>query len=241
MLDGLGAFANGLAEGIRMGEVNLRQQRVGHLEKRDAREAGLQDTRRDKADPYSEKRNRLRAANEEIVAEWQQEQQEQAVPPQQKQAAPSLNMGLPRASLALDVRGPGLSSLSKQASRLTPDEMIIKRMLTGNLLENPDELTRMANIYKKYGLLEEMWPWMNEVYTAKKKGIPNALNFLLAGDTKGARAVLERGGVGLPDDPVEIAVPDGRKNLWRFRLKDGDEKEIDLKELVIRFFPFFPL
>ena len=45
----------------------------------------------------------------------------------------------------------------------TADEMIGRRMLTGDLLDDPDELTRMASIYKKHGLLKEMTPWITEL------------------------------------------------------------------------------
>jgi hypothetical protein len=44
--------------------------------------------------------------------------------------------------------------ISDKAS-LTADEMIGMHMLTSNLPEDPDELTRIAGIYEKYGLLEE--------------------------------------------------------------------------------------
>lgn len=157
MLNGLGAFADGLAQGIRVGqEMNLRQQYVGRMKKTDERDAELHQARMDKANFYREKRNQLRAANDEITAAWQQDQQETSVPKQQELSLTGLSTGLPKAPVVSGRRAAGLSDLGKQATRMTSDEIIGKRMLTGNLLENPDELTQMANIYKKYGLLEEM-------------------------------------------------------------------------------------
>jgi hypothetical protein len=120
---------------------------------------------------------------------------------------------------------------------MSSDEMIGKRMLTGNLLENPDELTRMANVYKKYGLLEEMAPWMSQAYAAKKKRIPDALHLLLSGDVKGARAILRKGGMRLVDDPVQMKLNDRQQNIWKFRFEDGREEDVDLKEFTARFFP----
>ena len=57
-------------------------------------------------------------------------------------------------------RVPGLASVDKRASppAMPSDKMIGKRMLTGNLLDDPDELTRMASIYRKHGVLDEMAP-----------------------------------------------------------------------------------
>ena len=119
----------------------------------------------------------------------------------------------------------------------TADEMIGRRMLTGNLLDDPDELTRMASIYKKHGLLKEMTPWMNRAFEAKKKRIPDALSYLLIGDAKGARAILKKGGINLTDDPVPMNSEDQQGHSWRFRLEDGGEQEVNLKELAKRFFP----
>lgn len=238
MLNSFGAFADGLAQGIRAGqEMNLRQQHVGRMIKTDEREAELHQARMDKANFYREKRNQLRAANDEITAAWQQDQQETSVPRQQKPSLTGLSTGLPKAPFLPGPRTAGLSDLGKQATRMTSDEIIGKRMLTGNLLENADELTQMANVYKKYGLLEEMAPWMNKAYAAKKKGIPDALHLLLTGDAKGAREVLGKGGLDLADDPIEISTPDEQQNLWRFKFKDGGEKEVNLKALARRFFP----
>ena len=119
----------------------------------------------------------------------------------------------------------------------TADEMIGRRMLTGNLLDDPDELTRMASIYKKYGLLKEMTPWMNRAFEAKKKRIPDALSYLLTGDAKGARAILKKGGINLTDDPVPINPDDRQGHSWRFKLEDGSEQEVNLRALAERFFP----
>jgi len=79
-----------------------------------------------------------------------------------------------------------------------------------------------------------MAPWMNQVYAAKKSLIPDALHFLLNGDAKGAREILEKGGVKLLADPLEIDVDN---NIWKFRLEKGEEKNIDLKNLAKKFFP----
>ena len=55
-------------------------------------------------------------------------------------------------------RVPGLTSVDTglRHPECVSNEMIGKRMLTGNLLHDPDELTRMANVYKKHGVLDEM-------------------------------------------------------------------------------------
>jgi hypothetical protein len=115
--------------------------------------------------------------------------------------------------------------------------MIGKRMLTGNLLEDPDELTRMASIYKKHDVLDEMAPWMNEAYAAKKRAIPDALHLLLSGDGTGAAKVLRNGGMKLAGDPVRTDPDEPQSNAWRFRFEDGRERDLDLQAIARKFFP----
>lgn len=234
MLESLGAFAGGLAQGVRTAQdMKLRQQDASRLQKADERETELHRARIDKGSFNKEKRERLRAANDEIAAPWQQDKQKPSAP---RYETPGLSQGLTKAPAVVDARVGGLSSLSKVAAQIPSDEMIAKRMLTGNMLEDADELTRMANIYKKYGLLEEMAPWMNKAYAAKKRGIPDALNSLLTGNARKAREILERGGLELANDPVQRD-SDEQQNVWRFRFKDGGETEINLREFARRFFP----
>ena len=232
MINGLGAFAGGLAKGLGAGQdINLRRQYLSERKKSGLRKTELHQAKMDEAGFNSEKRSRLRNANDEIVAGWQRNQQEVTAQATQS-GAPGLSDTSAQMPAVVDTRA-GLSGLNKPAAQptMSSDEMIGMRMLTSNLPEDPDELTRMAGIYEKYGLLEEMAPWMNQVYAAKKSGIPDALHFLLNGDAKGAREVLEKGGVKLLADPM------GDNNIWKFRLKKGEEKNIDLKNLAKKFFP----
>lgn len=234
MLESLGAFAGGVAQGLRTAQdMKLRQQDANRLKKTDEREEELHRARIDRAGFNKEKRERLRAANDEIAAPWQQDKQKSSTP---RYEASGLSTGLKKAPAAVDTDVGGLSSLSKPAIQIPSDEMIAKRMLTGNLLEDADELTRMANIYRKYSLLEEMAPWMNKAYAAKKRGIPDALNSLLTGSARKAREILEKGGLELADEPLQLD-SDEQQNVWRFRFKDGGETEINLREFARRFFP----
>jgi hypothetical protein len=185
MLSGLGAFAGGLSDGVRVGhDIKLRQQYIDEQKKANARDAELHQARMDAINLYTQKRNRLRAANDEITAGWGRDAAVQAAPPMVR----GLSNISTKATVTPFPRVAGLSSVNKRASRtaVSSDEMIGKRMLTGNLLEDPDELTRMASIYKKHDVLDEMAPWMNEAYAAKKRAIPDALHLLLSGDGKGA-------------------------------------------------------
>ena len=236
MLSGIGAFAGGLADGMRVGQdMKLRQQYIDEQKKANARDAELHQAGMDEINLYRQKRGRLKDANDEIAAGW--------VAGAVAQPAPNIahglsdittenaNNGLPRV--------PGLASVDKRASppAMPSDEMIGKRMLTGNLLDDPDELTRMANVYKKHGVLDEMGPWMNEIYAANKKRIPEALHLLLTGDGKGAAEVLRKGGIKLLDDPVRNNSDDPLSNSWRFRFEDGREKDINVRAIARKFFP----
>jgi hypothetical protein len=125
---------------------------------------------------------------------------------------------------------------TRAVQEMTANEAIGRRILTGNLLDDTDELTRMANIYKKHGLLAEMLPWMNKAYAAKKQRIPDALHLLLNEDAKGAREALRTGGISLTEDPTP-AEQGGSSDNWRFRFENGSEKDINLKDLAEKFFP----
>ncbi|SFN73108.1 hypothetical protein [Nitrosospira briensis] len=242
---GLGAFAGGLAEGLRAGqEMGLRRQYVGRKAKADERDAEFHQAKMDEIDYNKEKRARLRAANDEIVAGWPDAMQR---PGQYSTQAQPLRLALGLSAISaqtptvVDTRAAGLASVDEpvaQAQRSTSsDEMIGKRMLIGNLLEDPDELSRMASVYRKYGLLEEMAPWMSQAYTAKKKRIPDALHLLLSGDVKGARAILRKGGIKLGDDPIRTISKSPQQNVWKFKFENGREEDIDLKEFAAKFFP----
>jgi hypothetical protein len=273
----LGAFAGGLAEGIRSGgEMELKRRLAERAARSDERAAEIHHARMDKAAFNKDRRDRLRAANDEIAADWREARQQPARPtmtdPDQsssgsaglvnsaiagedleKSDAPISMGGLrsktpaarPDSGVAANAGGGGLMSRYKRPmvrkdpddALMPADEMIGRRMLTGNLLQDTDALTRMANIYKKHGLLQEMAPWMNKVYRAKKKGIPDALHFLLNGDAKAAREALKQGGINLVDDPVPANPDDPQNYRWKFRLENGGEQDTNLKELAAGFFP----
>ncbi|MDN5752402.1 MAG: hypothetical protein L0H15_03845 [Nitrosospira sp.] len=229
----LGAFAGGLAQGIRSGQnMELRQKLAERAAKADEREAEIHRVRMDKAAFNKDTRDRLRAANDEITAGWRHNPHDEAARP-----APGLSDLSAQTPAIVDTRAAGLSSLTKPTTRTTADEMIGRRMLTGNLLEDADALTRMANIYQKHGLLKEMAPWMNKAYEAKKKRIPDALHFLLTGDAKAAGEILKKGGINLVADPAPTDEDDPQNHGWKFRFEGGGEKEINLKELAAGFFP----
>jgi hypothetical protein len=268
-----GSFAGGLAQGLRSGEeMEIRRKTAERLAKADEREAQMHGASMDKARFKQDKRERLRAANEEIISGWEPDEsgfsnrnslsaETTALLPSSAglSGATGLQPKLPAAAsghsrgidgtpdiepdMAAIPGSAGLMSHYMRTARYpdradnTADETIAYRMLTGNLLEDSDELTRMANIYKKHGLMEEMAPWMNKAWEAKKKRIPDALHFLLTGDAQAARKILEKGGIKLADDPAEIKRNSPQSPRWQLRFEDGKQQDIDLKELAGRFFP----
>ncbi len=184
----------------------------------------------DKADFNKDKRDRLRAANEEIAAEWSETRQGEpkvnidpdksgladitaAGPSQEKPVAalPPEDPGKesPSTCSTANQTASGLMSqygkpLPEDPGRARDDSQrsdraaYTDRQLAGRY----GRATRMANIYKKHGLLAEMLPWMNKAYAAKKQRIPDALHLLLNEDAKGAREALRTGGISLTEDPV---------------------------------------
>jgi hypothetical protein len=269
-----GSFAGGLAQGLRSGEeMEVRRKTAERLAKADEREAEMHGASMDKARFKQDKRERLRAANEEIVNGWEPDEPGLAARNSpvsaETTASPSSLAGLsstdelqPKLPAGASGRSPSLDGTSgigpdmmgspgsaglmshyvgtaryPARADTAADETIARRMLTVNLLEDSDELTRMANIYKKHGLMEEMTPWMNKAWEAKKKRIPDALHFLLTGDAQAARKALEKGGMKLADDPAEIKRNDPQSPRWQLKFEDGEQQDIDLKELASKFFP----
>lgn len=264
-----GAFAGGLAQGIRSGgEMGFKGRLAERAAKADERAAEMHHARMDKAASNKDQRDRLRAANDEIAAGWRealQPSRPMATSPDQLRSDSARLFEPTETGLVLErphgqfstgelqsksaartesgatasLDGAGLMSQYKNPPQapIAADEMIGRRMLAGNLLEDADELTRMASIYKKHGLLKEMAPWMNKAYEAKKKRIPDALHFLLTGDAKAAREVLRKGGISLIDDPVPTDPNDPQNHHWKFKLENGGEQDINLKELSANFFP----
>lgn len=263
-----GGLAQGARSGQNMA---LRQKQAARTARADEREAEIHGARMDKAAYHKDTRDRLRAANDEIAAGWGEAARHQPSgilepdvpdsdarfetnPASRQSAAQSTGVfsvgGLQSKIPAAPAdHGAGLMSLHKESAGqgkrpsapIAADEIIARRMLTGNLLDDPDSLTRMASIYKKHGLLTEMAPWMNKAWEAKKKRIPDALNLLLNGDAKGARTILKKGGINLADDPAPTN-PDDPRSSWKFKFEDGAEQDVSLKELRSGFFrlPYFP-
>ena len=264
-----GAFAGGLAQGARSGQnMTLRQKQATRTARADEREAEIHGVRMDKAAYHKDMRDRLRAANDEIAAGWEEAARHQPssllkpdLPDSGSDARfetnPASRQSTGQSSGIFSVdglqskipavpadHGAGLMSLHKESTDqgkrpsapIAADEIIARRMLTGNLLDDPDALTQMASIYKKHDLLTEMAPWMSKAWEAKKKRIPDALNLLLNGDAKGARAILKKGGVNLANDPAPMN-PDDSRSSWKFKFEDGAEQDVNLRELAIRFFP----
>ncbi|SFW21893.1 hypothetical protein [Nitrosovibrio sp. Nv17] len=236
-----GAFAGGLAQGMRSGQdMALRQEQATRA------------------------RERLQAANDEIISGWAKAGADRPLPEFSTGSARighgmrSVTRSVPegidegerggpfrsareaassshREGLGDAHKAPGITE-SRAPVTMEADEAIARRLLTGNLLGDPEEMTRMAGIYRKHGLSAAMTPWLNEAWGAGKMHIPEALGMLLARDAKGARAALKAGGIELRETPFPLD-PDDMTGKWKFSFADGSERSIDLRQLARRFFP----
>ena len=127
MLSGVGAFAGGLADGMRVGQdMKLRQQYIDEQKKANARDSELHQAGMDEINLYRQKRGRLKAANDEIATSW--------IAGTIAQPAPNIAHGLSDISRKTPIlaypRVPGLASVDKRASppAMPSDEMIGKRV-----------------------------------------------------------------------------------------------------------------
>jgi hypothetical protein len=107
--------------------------------------------------------------------------------------------------------------------------LIAKNVLTGNLLNDPDRMTAIANIYAKHGVVDKMLPWMNQAYQAKKTGIVDALPFLLAGDGENAAMMLRKSGMNIEGVPQLV---DKANHVWKFNI-GGQPREINVRDIAL--------
>jgi hypothetical protein len=144
--------------------MEIRRKAAERLAKAGEQEAEAHEASMDKARFKQDKRERLRAANEEIVSAGNRREQ-YSLPKLPAASAPFSGfnsiLGV-QSSNRVESPDAGLMSRYRRnaGSRALADtpagEAIACRMLTNNLLEeDSDELTRMANIYRKYGLMEK--------------------------------------------------------------------------------------
>lgn len=216
MLAGLGAFAGGLADGIK--RTQDQQYRMGLMDlerERQKREGERHQAQMDEAAFQKGERDRIQAANQEVA---------DLLTPKQVPVKPAA--GLSDVQLS-DPRAPGLTA--SPAPQMPAGDVIAKSMLTGNLLSDPGKLTEIANIYGKHGVLDKMLPWMNQAYQAKKSGLADALPYLISGDGKTAGKLLRGAGMDIQGD---LELVDPKNHVWSANI-GGQQRQVSARDMAL--------
>lgn len=143
-----------------------------------------------------------------------------------------LSMNAPQAPYAADNPLPGLKPQAppQQPARepISAAEYVQKQGVTpGGIFSNPQALNKLAATAMSLGLGDKGIAFLNMMYQAHEKAIPQAMSQLLLGDGKGAAEVLRSRGMNIEGDLTPV--PD-KEHVWKATV-DGKEKEFSLREM----------
>jgi hypothetical protein len=243
MLVGLGGLAQGIAEGMNMGmqwrnqqrSLDLQDRYQARLEQADARDAEVHEMRKDQYQSEKAIRDRRNAALQEIAQfttqAFQQPQQAQTPQapgmPQQGALAPTVQQVPEQAgSLAAVPQTPPAPAQPIEK----PGQVLAQGMVTGAY--SPEMLTNIANIFAKHGLHDEGVKYMEQAYTAQKRGMTQAAMALIQNNPGAAVDTLRQGGMNIKDMPVKVKPSDPNDHNWKINIDGQGEKTINVKDLL---------
>lgn len=115
---------------------------------------------------------------------------------------------------------------------MDPKMEMQRRMLDGNLLDDPDSLTQIARIAVEEGLGAGMIPWLEQARTAKQKGMMTGAIKLMQGNVDEAIDDLKRGGMKLGDRPTKVVPDDPDDHRWKINIEGQGERVMDVSHLL---------
>jgi hypothetical protein len=246
-----GGFAGGLAQGIGHGFQIVNQVKGMKLqEERNERDKEEHGARMDEHNYNKGRREKWQTALDDI-SKLGQDKEEEGQPrkslatnpdapsfgaPTDAQATPSsikvggpLNgsLGQPaQAPYAADNPTAGLQSTAREPQRLSPEKQLTKGLATGAY--TPERLTQMADIFAKHGFHDEGKKYLEDAYTAEKRGISRGAMSFMRGDVDGGMEALKSAGIELQDRPTKINPNDDNDHKWKVNIPGTGEQEIDL-------------
>lgn len=252
-----GGLAQGIASGMAIYNQGRMLDRLEKSEDRhakaDERDAELHELRKDQYASEKEVRDRRNNALKQI-AEYttaamgggQQAQPQAAQGPSLVQDPNAPSFGAPPAQQTPSAAtlGGGAFAPDNQAGALTPSapqtgqpqpqqapppgKVLERGMVTG--MYSPKMLTDIAGIFAQNGLHEEGIKYMEQAYTAEKKGAVRAGMALLRNDPGSAAEALKAGGVELEGLPVKVKPDDPEDPAWKLNIKGQGEKTINVRD-----------
>lgn len=240
----LGGLAQGLAEGMNMGMqwrnqqqyLDLQKQHQDRMTKADERDSEIHEMKKDQYASEKAIRDRRNNALQEIAQYTTQafQQPQQAEAPQ----APGI---APQGTLAPNMQPkpdqPGSLAATPQIQPPAPEQrlekpgmVLAKGMVTGAY--SPEMLTNIANIFAKHGLHDEGVKYMEQAYTAQKRGLTQAAMALLQNNPGAAISTLQQGGMNVKDMPVKVKPSDPNDHNWKVNIDGQGEKTVNVSDLL---------
>jgi|SRR5687768_261035 len=256
-LNAIGGLARGLASGINMGMqwrnqqelIDVRKKEGERLAKADERDAEIHELRKDQYASEKEIRDRRNNALKQI-ADYTTQAFGGAGVAAPAQNAPStgaaqapVNLAgpVPQGGLAMNAPEPtgapaGALAPAPQApqpqqpqqAEIKPGKILERGMVTG--MYTPKMLTDIAGIFAKNGLHEEGLKYMEQAYTAEKRGVVRAATALMQNNPGAAAQALAAGGVDLEGLPVKVKPDDPNDMNWKINIKGQGEKTVNVRD-----------
>ena len=142
-----------------------------------------------------------------------------------------LSMGAPAAPFAADNPVGALAPSAQQATQqpqMPPSKVLERGMVTGAY--TPEMLTNIANIFAKHGLHDEGVKYMEQAYTAEKRGVTRAAMSLIQNNPGAAVEAMKAGGIQLEDMPVKVKPNDPNDHNWKINIGGQGEQTINVKD-----------
>lgn len=143
-----------------------------------------------------------------------------------------LSMSAPSAPFAADNPAGALAPTAPQSAQPMekPGQVLAQGMVTGAY--SPEMLTNIANIFAKHGLHDEGTKYMEQAYTAQKRGMTQAAMALIQNNPGAAVATLKQGGINVTDMPVKVKPGDPNDHNWKLNIDGQGEKIVNVKDLL---------
>lgn len=238
--------------------LDMQQQYTDRLAKADERDAEVHGARMDQYASEKAIRDRRNAAMQEIADFTMQAMnggnQAGATPAVQVPNAPSFGAppaqqtpsqsiqlagAMPQSGLSMSAPAPAspvgaLAPTPQQATQqpqqpqIPPSKILEKGMVTGAY--SPEMLTNIANIFAKHGLHDEGVKYMEQAYTAEKRGVARAGMALIQNNPGSAVEALKAGGIRLEDMPIKVKPNDPNDHNWKINISGQGEQTINVKD-----------
>ncbi len=136
----------------------------------------------------------------------------------------------PGAAAGLAPAAPVAPQMQQQPQQpaMPPSKVLEKGMVTGAY--TPEMLTNISKIFAQNGLHDEGIKYMEQAYTAQKRGVTQAAMAFMQNNPGSAMQALKAGGVQLESAPTKIKPNDPNDHNWKINISGQGEQTINVKD-----------